>query len=112
VNLTALTLLQGRLLHIAIESEAQLQRLRDAPFDAEDAQWSDVERNSRGAIVESLEHRLATALQALDRIDKGGFGLCERCGRNIDRVQLFVRPAWPTCAVCDVSLKAPLAAVV
>jgi len=118
MNLTALTLLQGRLFDIAFESSTQLQRLRGAsdaefPDCSEEPEWYDAAQWSRSGLVEFLERRLSTALRALDRIDEGAFGLCERCGQHIDRVQVFVHPDRLTCAACapsrsqDLSLSAP-----
>jgi RNA polymerase-binding transcription factor DksA len=106
MNLATLTLMQGRLFDIALQSSTYLQRLRRAP-DAErpvcsdEPQWSDVARRSHCAHVELLERRLSMALRALERIDKGHFGWCEGCGREIDRVQLFVDPNRATCVGCD-----------
>jgi RNA polymerase-binding transcription factor DksA len=41
--------------------------------------------------------------RALDRIDEGAFGLCERCGQRIDRGQVFAGPDRLTCAACAAS---------
>jgi RNA polymerase-binding transcription factor DksA len=103
MNLTTLTLLQGRLYDIAVECEAQLQRVRDraVPEGEQGPEWFDASQRSQAALVEFFERRLSMALRALDRIDEGRFGLCERCGKQIDRVQLFVDPDRLRCAGCS-----------
>lgn len=117
MNLTTLTLLQGRLLDIAFESGTQLQRLRGAsaelPVCSEEPEWYEAAQRFQSGIVEFLERRLSTAVRALDRIDEGVFGLCERCGRPIDRIQVFANPDRLVCAACaalrwqESSLSAP-----
>jgi len=104
MNLTALTLLQGRLFDMALESDTQLQRLRrvsDAECLAcdEEPEWYDT--TQRSALVEFLERRLSMAMRALNRIEDGLFGHCERCGRQIDPVHLFVQPDRSNCDACD-----------
>ncbi len=104
MNLTALTLLQGRLFDIACESGARLQRLRDdggAAHAAVEPGWRDAAQQTQSAMVDFFERRLSTALHALDRIDEGRFGWCERCGTQISGVQLFVHPERSTCQSCE-----------
>ena len=37
---------------------------------------------------------------ALTRLDAGGYGICERCGRPIPAERLAVRPSARTCVAC------------
>jgi RNA polymerase-binding transcription factor DksA len=116
MNLTALTLLQGRLYDIALESDANLRRLREGPdalcpAGSDESQWDDAARRSRSALLEFWQRRLSMALRALERIEKGLFGSCDICGQEIDRVHLFVRLDRLTCPDCDRLWRAPPAAV-
>jgi RNA polymerase-binding transcription factor DksA len=115
MNLTALTLLQGRLLDIAFESGTELQRLRGAfsaefPRCSDEPEWYEAAQRLQTGLVEFLERRLSTALRALDSIEEGVFGLCERCGRPIDRMQMFADPNRLTCAACAALSSFPLSA--
>lgn len=44
--------------------------------------------------------RHAALLTALDRMDKGTYGRCERCGRPIPFGRLLVMPEARACAAC------------
>lgn len=116
MNLTALTLLQGRLFDIAFESDAQLRHLREGPVarlkpHGEEPQWDDAAQQSQSALLEFWQRRLSMALRALERIEKGLFGSCDICGQEIDQVQLFVRLDRLTCPTCDSLWSAPPAAM-
>jgi DnaK suppressor protein len=43
--------------------------------------------------------------QALERIDDGTFGLCERCGEEIDSERLKARPVTTYCIDCKTKLE-------
>lgn len=45
--------------------------------------------------------RLAAIYQALDRMDRGNYGSCARCGSTIDRVRLESIPWVERCAGCE-----------
>lgn len=55
---------------------------------------------TRLPIEHSLELRLKDIGAALARIKKGNYGICERCGKEIDKERLEVYPAAPYCAKC------------
>lgn len=44
--------------------------------------------------------RLAGIVAALERIEEGGYGLCESCGDAIDHGRLLVFPEAATCVGC------------
>ena len=52
----------------------------------------------------SLEHNLETRLRdtnlALEKIKKGNYGKCERCGKEIDKERLKVYPEAQVCNKC------------
>ncbi|KKS37225.1 MAG: Transcriptional regulator, TraR/DksA family [Parcubacteria group bacterium GW2011_GWA2_42_14] len=41
----------------------------------------------------TLETRLAEVNRALERINKDGFGLCQKCGKEISKERLYANPA-------------------
>ncbi len=55
---------------------------------------------TRLPIEHSLELRLKDIGVALERIKKGKYGICERCGKEIDKERLEVYPAAFNCAKC------------
>ncbi len=52
---------------------------------------------TNNAIVNTLEPRLRDVNDALERIEKGTFGMCEVCGEEIDAERLEANPAATTC---------------
>lgn len=53
------------------------------------------EENS--AILADLEARYDTVIAALDRIEKGTYGVCEVCGGAIEEARLAADPTATTC---------------
>ena len=70
----------------------------DAGFS--DRSHSTQERSRLIAVVESLRSNLVDVERALERIDAGTYGVCERCGRPIDPNRLEARPWALLCIDC------------
>ncbi len=51
----------------------------------------------RHAITDTLETRLRNVNTALEKLEKGEYGVCEVCGEHIEEDRLFVNPAARTC---------------
>ena len=53
----------------------------------------------------SLEHTLETRLKdidsALEKMKKGKYGICEKCGKKISEEKLKILPAARTCKKCQ-----------
>lgn len=49
------------------------------------------EENSE--ILEQLEDQLTEVLAALDRMEKGNYGICEACGKAIEKERLEANPS-------------------
>ena len=61
----------------------------------------------------NLDHRLSVSFarrysdmlrqidQALARVDKGNYGICEECGEKIDKKRLEILPFTPYCVHCQ-----------
>jgi len=104
---------------------AELRRLRDeadaevraldrdlhALFEASRSSNADDEHDPEGstiayeraqltAVLEATRRRRADLDDALSRLDAGGYGVCERCGREIPAERLAARPAARTCVAC------------
>ncbi len=58
------------------------------------------ERQQLAAVIEHSRSRRAELRQALDRLDDGTYGTCERCGEPIPAERLEARPNARTCVAC------------
>ena len=57
--------------------------------------------------IRDRERKLLSKVdEALDRMEKGSFGLCEECGEEIDLERLKIRPVTTFCIRCKESLEA------
>ena len=62
---------------------------------------SEVEEYAENVAVEdNLEKQLKEVSDALKRIEKGAYGICENCGQEIDVERLRAYPAARTCIKC------------
>jgi DnaK suppressor protein len=64
------------------------------------------ERGEAEALAVPLREALAEVEHALDKLARGTYGICERCGQPIDPVRLEAMPATRFCIVCASKLKA------
>ena len=94
--------------------EAELERLRaDTSRSLEDATDEDssdthlgdsatetYDREVELTLEESLEQRLGDVAAAFERLDQGGYGRCERCGRDIAPERLDALPYATKCIDC------------
>ena len=96
------------------EARLQIERLtadiheatlaaHDIPADDEhDPEGSTLtlERAREVALLDGTEKSLAELLEAEDRLERGTYGTCENCGREIPRERLEVRPEARFCVQC------------
>ncbi|MGY0237025.1 TraR/DksA family transcriptional regulator [Longispora urticae] len=82
-------------------AERQRHRLADVSGDDEgDRGLKAQEREQDLALVDTARQRMAQVNEALDRLDAGGYGLCERCGAPIPPDRLLAFPAATHCVTC------------
>jgi DnaK suppressor protein len=79
--------------------EAAVQANIDDEHDPEGATIAFERQHVAGLLSRAREH-LAAIEAALRRLDEGGYGVCERCGRPISAGRLAARPAATTCINC------------
>lgn len=87
-----------------------LERLREAlkeevDVDAEEGDPDLIEREKNVVLVSQLEYKLEGIHAAIRAIDKGKYGLCERCGKEIDLERLEVRPDATLCVRCQAEVE-------
>jgi RNA polymerase-binding transcription factor len=58
------------------------------------------ERQHVAALIGQTRDQLADIARALERLDEGRYGQCERCGGAIAPERLAARPAASTCITC------------
>ncbi len=78
------------------ESEIKSQEVEDEGDMAERAE----DYEERSSTLSALETQLNNIEDALARIKKGGYGVCEVCGNKIEKERLEVNPSSRTCIAC------------
>ena len=51
--------------------------------------------------LNALEQRTEAVRLTVERLDRGTYGSCDRCGQPIDTALLDTTPTLPTCSACD-----------
>lgn len=97
---------KARLLQEKAEIEGELEKLRESlrseiEIDINGLSPDLYERDKTIALIESLEFRLASIERALRAIERGTYGICERCGVAIDPARLEARPDATLCLKCQ-----------
>ena len=59
------------------------------------------EREKNAALIAVLEHKLQDLEAALRSIEKGNYGICDRCGNPIEIERLEVKPDATLCLACQ-----------
>jgi DnaK suppressor protein len=88
----------------------ELEHLREAlkvevDVDAEEGDPDLIEREKNVALVSQLEIKLARVQAALRSIEKGKYGICERCNKDIPTERLDVRPDTTLCVTCQAEVE-------
>lgn len=65
-----------------------------------DAAAATAERTEVLVVVESLKSQLSDIDEALSRIEKGTYGVCKKCGKDIPADRLEFRPSSIYCVDC------------
>lgn len=97
-------------------TEAELKRLRsyletevehviDGGEDSVDAAADIYEREKTLAIIQTLQNKLVAIERALRADERGGYGICEICGKPIDPARLEAMPHTTTCVDCQKKLE-------
>ena len=88
----------------------ELERLREAlkvevDVDAEEGDPDLIEREKNVALVSQLEVKQARVQAALRSMEKGKYGICERCSKEIPTERLDVRPDTTLCVTCQAEVE-------
>ena len=82
-------------------TELQRDRLTDSAGDDQaDTGTKTLEREQEISLANSIRERIAQVERALERLDEGGYGWCERCGDPIPVERLAAFPSATLCVKC------------
>ena len=73
----------------------------EVDVDADEGDPDLAEREKNLALLMVMERKLESVNSALRAMDKGNYGICERCGNPIDPARLEVRPDATLCLDCQ-----------
>jgi len=78
----------------------RVRKLAGVDDNFADSASAAVERADTFALIEHARERLADIDRALERMDTGTYGICERCGQPIAGPRLEARPMSVRCVDC------------
>jgi DnaK suppressor protein len=82
-------------------TELQRDRLTDSAGDDQaDTGTKTFEREQEMTLAANLLERVTQVERALERLDEGGYGWCERCGNPIPVERLAAFPSATLCVTC------------
>ena len=91
-----LTDIRRSLMESSAEPENELSSTDQHPADSG---TDTVERTKELAILDRTDRQLLDVSRALERLDRGRYGVCEACGEAIGAARLGARPAARLCLV-------------
>ncbi|MCS7221770.1 MAG: TraR/DksA C4-type zinc finger protein [Anaerolineae bacterium] len=77
----------------------------EVDIDLEEGDPDLIEREKSAALLATLERKLESIETALRSIEKGLYGICERCGQPIDPERLEVKPDATLCLPCQIEVE-------
>ena len=78
----------------------KVRQLGDVDDNFADSASAAAERAETLTLIEQLSQRLSDVEHALERVDDGTYGVCERCGKDIAATRLEARPMSTLCVEC------------
>ncbi len=95
-----------RLLEERAVIEDELESLRESMLEEVDVEPDEgdagiFEREKTASLIAVLERKLSNIDAALRAIEKGQYGICERCGNPIETERLEVKPDATLCLNCQ-----------
>ena len=72
-----------------------------SPTDSMDAARSSAEVETHASLIGRAEEELQLIDEALERVERGNFGICAECGEDIPLARLNSVPFTPYCVGCE-----------
>ncbi|QSB07040.1 TraR/DksA family transcriptional regulator [Natronoglycomyces albus] len=87
---------------VVLEMETlQRERLADSAGDDQgDSGSKTIEHEQEITVANTIAEKVYQVERALDRLDVGDWGICERCGKPIPAARLAVFPSATQCVAC------------
>jgi DnaK suppressor protein len=101
-------LLTGRMNELIAEARQQMGNLtevKETPADLTDQASEEMERNFLLRIKDRERKLILKIKEAIERIDRGEFGICEVCGESIGDERLQARPVTTQCIECKTDME-------
>ncbi len=95
---------EEQLLH-EIENLSAQVRTGEVEIEIEEGDPEVIEREKNVALLVALENRLASVRSALQAMERGTYGICERCGQEIPIERLEVYPDASLCVKCQAEVE-------
>lgn len=97
---------QAKLLEERAIAQEELSTLREfmlaeVDIDPEEGDVEIFEREKNAALIAILERKIKDIDAALTSMEKGNYGICERCGQPIPPERLEVKPDATLCLTCQ-----------
>jgi RNA polymerase-binding protein DksA len=88
-----------------LKTDVRPERREGSPFGKREEEATEsFELEKRLALEKRLKEQLAEIEHALDKFDKGTYGLCDNCGQPIDPARLEALPQANLCLNCKALL--------
>jgi len=87
-------------------SNLRVTMLNEVDTEPDEGDSEIFEREKTAALIAVLERRMQDIEHALRAIEKGQYGLCERCGNPIEPERLEVKPDAILCLNCQREVEA------
>lgn len=98
--------LLARRANLLVDIEALKETLQgEVDVDVDEGDPDVIEREKSVALLATLQSQLAAIEDALAAIDKGTYGICERCGQPISPERLAVKPEATLCVKCQAEVE-------
>lgn len=78
----------------------RVERIKGIDDNFADSAAATAERSETLAFIEKARERLAEVDTALERMDRGTYGVCVDCGATIPEARLEARPLSVRCVAC------------
>jgi len=97
-----MNMVSGKDLHEKLDHKALFPNIGDKP----DENVQEVDEYTTNLATEKiLDTSLRDIDNALERIEKGTYGICKYCKKEIDEKRLLIRPAASACVECKNKLQ-------
>jgi DnaK suppressor protein len=97
--------LASELLQVQTSASSSEERREGSPFGKREEEATEtLELEKRLTLENRIRQELAAVEHALEKFEKGKYGLCENCGQPIDPERLEVRPQASLCMNCKALL--------